>query len=200
MIDAKVYIVDDNMDLCQSLKYLFDSVKIPTQIYHAPRDFLANYTDAPGCLLLDMRMPEMTGLALQDLLRHDKIHIPLIFMTGHGDVSMAVRAMKKGAFDFFTKPFDHQLLLEAVHRAMDADHQYRREREKYRCFERLTQQERDIVQRVVAGESTLMIAKALHLSSKTIEYHRGKIMKKLGVATPLQLVSFYHSYRSIKKD
>ena len=200
MIKSKVYIVDDNKNLCQSLKYLFDSVKISTEIYHAPRDFLSHYHDTPGCLLLDIRMPEMTGLALQNALCQQNIRIPLIFMTGHGDVSMAVRAMKKGAFDFFTKPFDHQLLLEAVHRAIDHDQHYRQEQKKHRHFQKLTYQEHDIVQRILSGKSTLEIANALHLSYKTIEYHRSKIMKKLNITTPFQLASLYYSYQKLYKN
>ena len=197
---SKVYIVDDNNDLCQSLEYLFESVNIPTEIYHSPLDFLKYYQQTPGCLLVDVRMPEMSGLALQDVLQQKGIRIPVIFMTGHGDIGIAVRAMKKGAFDFFTKPFDHQVLLDTIHCAIEWDRNRCSQEKRYTAFTKLTLQERDIVERIVSNQSTIEIANALHLSPKTIEYHRSKIMRKLGAATLVQLVELYFSYRQHVKQ
>lgn len=192
---SKVYIVDDNKDLCQSLEYLFDSVDIITEIYHSPIKFLECYQQSPGCLLLDVRMPEMTGMALQDLLRRKHIQIPIIFMSGHSDIPMAVRAMKEGAFDFFTKPFNHHALLEAIQHAIEQDRNRRMQSKKFTAFSVLTPQELDITERIVSSQSTADIAKKLCLSPKTIEYHRAKIMRKLGVSTIAELVKLYCTYQ-----
>ena len=194
-MNSKVYIVDDNRDFCDSLKYLFDSVNIPSEVFHNPLDFLKNTPKDPGCLLLDLRMSGMTGLAVQDILNKDGVRIPLIFMTAHGDASIAVRAMKKGAFDFLTKPFDHQRLLETIHKAFILDERRRNERKKYEVFLRLTNQERIIVDKIILGDSTTDIAAFLHLSPKTIEYHRAKIMRKLGVGSLIELTQLYCCYR-----
>ena len=191
----RVYIVDDNEEQCQSLQYLFESVQIPTETYHSPLDFLDAYQETPGCLLLDIRMPQMTGLALQDILLRKKIMLPIIFMTGHADVPIAIRAMKKGAFDFFTKPFNHQLLLEAIHRAIDHNHQQRSIQKRYDAFKQLTEQENKILHHIISDLSTVKIAAALHLSPKTIEYHRAKIMRKLHVNSVVSLTKLYCIYQ-----
>ncbi len=190
-----VYIVDDNEGQCQSLQYHFESVQIPTETYSSPLDFLAAYQETPGCLLLDIRMPHMTGLALQDILLRKKITLPIIFMTGHADVPVAIRAMKKGAFDFFTKPLNHQILLESIHRAMDYDQQQRAVHKRYDAFKKLTEQENKILCRIVSDFSTAKIATALHLSPKTIEYHRAKIMRKLHVSSVVSLTKLYCLYQ-----
>ncbi len=190
-----VYIVDDNEEQCRSLQYHFESVQIPTETYPSPWDFLATYQETPGCLLLDIRMPQMTGLALQEVLLRKKITLPIIFMTGYADVPIAIRAMKKGAFDFFTKPLNHQILLESIHRAMDYDQQQHTIQKRYEAFKQLTEQENKILNQIVSNLSTVKIAAALHLSPKTIEYHRAKIMQKLHVNSVVRLTKLYCLYQ-----
>jgi len=201
MENAKVHIIDDDTGLCQSLAYLFESIKIPVQTYYPPSDFLTQYTPVvPGCLLLDVRMPEMSGLSLQDLLQKRKIHLPIIFMSAHADIDITVRAMKNGAFDFFTKPFNHQLLLEAIHKAITYSQENYLKESMCLTFEKLTWQEHQIIEFILSGKSSKEMAALLNLSKKTIEYHRSKIMRKLDLNSLAQLVQYYLYYQEHFKN
>ena len=188
-----VFIVDDDKAMCSSLQWLVESIRLPTESYPGAREYLSSFDDArPGCLLLDIRMPGMSGLDLQaELVRRGAL-IPVIIVTGHGDVPVAVRAMKAGAFDFIEKPFRDGNLLGVVQKALAADAKRRRAHTKREAraqrLASLTLREQEVVQFVVAGESSRQIAARLGLSEKTIEYHRGQIMKRLNTGSVAELV------------
>jgi len=193
--DSVVYIVDDDESLCQSLVYLLDSVKIRSKVYYTPELFLDEYRRSqPSCLLLDIRMPNFTGLQLQDLLGSRNVMLPIIFMTGHGDVSSAVRVMKKGAFDFFTKPFNHHLLLESIQKAIARDTISFTLENNHKIIKSLTSQESNILELIISGKSSKAIANQVNLSYKTVEYHRAKIMRKLGAKNLAQLMQLYYKH------
>lgn len=194
MLNASmVYVVDDDQSLCQSLEYLLESVKINSKTFFSPKAFLEEYDrTSPSCLLLDIRMPNLSGLQLQDILNSRKASLPIIFITGHGDVSSAVRAMKKGAFDFFTKPFNHHLLLESIQKAIQKDKKNIELENNCLKMGSLTQQEKGILEMIASGESSKEIANEVNLSYKTVEYHRAKIMRKLDAKNLAQLMRSYY--------
>ncbi len=203
MKEPIVHIVDDDVSLCDSISYLLESVHLQVKSHHHAESFLQDYDPTtPGCLLLDIRMPNVSGLQLQDILNQRHINIPIIFMTGHGDISTAVRSMKKGAFDFITKPFDHQNLLDSIYRAIKLD-QENRQLEAYHqqllnLVSSLSEREFDVLVKVVSGKPSKTIAKELMVSPKTIEYHRAKLMKKLNTKTLPGLVKLFYDYQHIK--
>jgi len=190
---STVFIVDDDEAVRDSLQWLMRSVGLPSRTFRSASAFLAEYDrTAPGCLLLDIRMPGMSGLELQERLIHDGITLPLLFITGHGDVPMAVRALKAGALDFIEKPFNDQELLDRVQRALARDQEQRVEaaqalaaRER---LARLTPREREVLDRVVAGTLNKVMADELGVSQKTIEAHRAKVMQKLEARSVSDLV------------
>jgi len=178
-----IYIVDDDISLCNSLSYVLESVSLQVRSYHHVEGFLENYDPTrPSCILLDIRMPDISGLECQDILNQRRINIPIIFMTGHGDVSMAVRCMKKGAFDFLIKPFNHQKLLETINKAIKQDQEAQCLRQYLQqlldSFASLSSREFEILEKVVCGKSSKVIACEINVSRKTVEYHRAKIAKK----------------------
>ncbi len=173
-----VFVVDDDDALRDSVRVLLDSVGLAREGYASAAEFLAAWRDVPGCALLDVRMPDMSGLRLQDEMAARKIAAPVVFMTGHGDVPMAVEAMKKGAVDFVEKPCRDEDLLECVRRALAADADRRR---ASAVFRRITPRERQVLERVLAGKAGRVIARELGVSEKTIEFHRARIMQRLGV-------------------
>jgi two-component system response regulator FixJ len=194
-VDPVVIVVDDDSVLCDSLRYLIESVGLKVQTYGSHAAFLAAYDPArPGCVVLDVRMPGVSGLDLQEMLnaRHS-VH-PIIIITGHGDVSMATRAMKAGAFDFIQKPFSDQALLDRIQRAVEVDAGRRRiksRQEDVRSrFTSITPRERQVIDRVVAGQSNKSIAEDLGVSRKTVEVHRGHIMAKTRARSVVELVRF----------
>lgn len=179
-----VYIVDDDPALRDSLKWLLESVGLQAASYARPQDFLENYPRGQaGCLLLDVRMPEMSGLHLQQRLPELGIHLPVIIITGHGDVPMAVTAMKHGALDFIEKPFNDQLLLDCVQNALHHDQEHRQAQARNRTvaerFGSLTRREREVMELVVQGLPNKAIAETLEVSRKTVEVHRAKVMDKM---------------------
>lgn len=191
--EPTVYIVDDDKAVRDSLRWLIESTKLNVKTYDAAQAFLDEYDpSAPGCLLLDVRMPGMTGLELQEKLNQNAIRIPVIIITGHGDVQMAVRAMRQGAMDFIEKPFNDQVLLERVHEAIDKDLTDRHARQDVETIqkrlERLTPREREVLGMVVDGKLSKQIAAELGLSEKTIEVHRGHIMSKMRADNVADLV------------
>lgn len=182
--ETTVFVVDDDEAVRRSLRWLIESVGLKVETFASAKEFLASYRPGkPGCLVLDVRMPEMSGLDLQERLQSNKIRIPIIFLTGHGDVPMAVRAMKLGATDFIGKPFNDQLLLDRIQRAIKQDTEWRGEQVQRAEIEsrwaKLTPREREVMEMVIAGKSNKAIAAQLGVSSKTIEAHRAKFMEKM---------------------
>ncbi len=188
-----VYMVDDDKAMRDSVCMLLDSVGIACKLFSSANDFLASCDPAhEGCLLLDVRMPGMSGMELLETLKPKGIVLPAILITGHGDVPMAVRALKLGAFDFIQKPFNAQELLERVHAAFKHDHENRRhlkEMERRRAhLAVLTPREVEVVDLIVAGNSSKVIAMKLGISPKTVDIHRASILKKLEVHSVAEIV------------
>lgn len=196
-----VFIVDDDPSVREALQWLFESVRIPTRTYVSAREFLDSvHDDVPGCLILDVRMPGMSGLQLQAYLAERGFIWPVIILTAHGDVEMAVRAMKTGAVDFIKKPFGNQELLETVRRHLMGSAERFGERELRRQiqgrFETLSQRERAVLNEIVGGFSSKEIARKLGISPRTVDVHRSHIMKKMQVSTVNRLISTMASFRS----
>lgn len=193
MTNTTVFIVDDDSSVRRALRLLFESEGIPSESFDSAEAFLEQY-DArrPSCLLLDVRMPGVSGLELQETLAARGITIPIVFMTAHADVPMTIRALKGGAVDFVEKPFNEQLLLEAVHRAFEQDATARRavaaEDTIQRRVRTLTPRERQVLERVVAGRTNREIAAAWGISEKTIKIHRARVMEKMRADSLPQLV------------
>jgi two-component system, LuxR family, response regulator FixJ len=188
-----VFIVDDDEAVRSSLRLLIKSVGlIPTALGSA-REFLEKYDPAqPGCLVLDVRMPEMSGLELQEQLNRQGAVIPVIFITGHGDVPMAVEALQAGAFDFLQKPFRDQDLIDRIQKALEKDRANRavlNERSLIReRLESLTPREREVLEMVSSGKPNKIMAAELGVSQRTVEIHRGRVMEKMGASSLAQLV------------
>jgi FixJ family two-component response regulator len=188
-----VYIVDDDEDVREGFGLLMDTVGQPYRTFDSALAFLEAYDPAmDGCLVLDIRMPRMTGLELQERLNEMGSLLPIIFMTGHGDIPMAVDAMRRGALDFIRKPFREQDLLERINEALDLESGRRkRELDLQRLNDRvasLTEREQEVFKRVADGEMNKVIAQDLGISERTVELHRSQVMKKLEVRTLAQLV------------
>lgn len=197
-----VYVVDDDEAIRDVLEWLIGSVGLETRTFASAEAFLAAFdADQPGCLLLDVRMPGRSGLEVQRLLRDQDGLLPVILVTGHADVEMAVRAMKDGAFDFFEKPYRNQALLDAVQKAV-AESLRRwearlRERHAAQRLECLTTRERQVFDLVVAGETSKAIARTLGISIKTVEAHRAQVMRKLEADSLAQLMRLVRLVRTI---
>jgi FixJ family two-component response regulator len=193
-VQPTVFVVDDDETLRDSLCWLLQSMKMSVRAFASARDFLsACDASQPGCLLLDVRMPEISGLQLQQMMAARGIRLPVIFITGHGDVAMAVRAMKQGASDFLQKPFNDQVLLERVQQCIELDTEMRRKAAEHdRIAGRagsLTQRESEVLDGVLAGRSNKQIAADLGISVKTVEVHRARMMEKMQAATVGQLAA-----------
>jgi FixJ family two-component response regulator len=191
--DALVFIVDDDATVREAIEGLLKSVGLRTRAFGTAREFLNHERpDEPACVVLDVRMPGPSGLDLQGELARTESPIPIIFITGHGDIPMSVHAMKAGAVEFLTKPFRDQQLLDAIQLAIDrdrVDRRQRRELEDLRTrYESLTRRERDVMARVVAGLLNKQIAGELHISEITVKVHRGRVMQKMAAASLADLV------------
>lgn len=189
-----VCVVDDDEAVRGALRMLLQSMGMTTAVFSSASAFLDAVDDIHGgCILLDIRMPVMSGLELFDHLLARQVHLPVIFITGHGDVPMAVRAVKKGAFDFLQKPFNDQELLDRVNDALREDQRrvaLNAERSALReRYERLTPREREIMARVVSGQANKAIAIDLKLSERTVELHRAHVMEKMAVRSLAELVA-----------
>ena len=193
MNEPTVFLVDDDQAVVRSLRWLIESVRLKVETFATAQAFLDNYdAGKSGCLVLDVRMPGMSGLDLQERLTAHKINVPIIFITGHGDVQMAVRAVQAGAFDFVEKPFNDQDLLDRIQKAIALDVDQRgkeAQRAQLRAlFASLTPREREVLDLVVAGMSNKAIANSLGLSAKTVEVHRAKVMDKMHARSISDLV------------
>lgn len=191
--NTSVYVVDDDDAVRNSLRLLLKSVGIPAVAFGSARDFLAAYDpDVPGCLVLDVRMPGMSGLELQEELNRLGAIIPVIFITGHGDIPMAVEAMQHGAFDFLQKPFRDQDLIDRVQRALVADSMNRKALDEghqiAERYESLTPREREVLALVTQGKANKVMAGDLGVSQRTVEIHRARVMEKMGANSLAQLV------------
>jgi two-component system response regulator FixJ len=192
-INAMVYVVDDDAAMVESLSWIIESVGLKAKIYTLAQDFLDDYDSSQhGCLLLDVRMPGMSGPELQAKLIGLSATLPIIFISGHGDVPLAVRVMKAGAIDFLTKPFNDQVLLESINRALRYD-KINREKQQENAqaeakFALLSPREVQVLQGIVAGKQNKVISAELNISLKTVEAHRASVMKKMSVKSVPELV------------
>ncbi len=182
--DPTVFIVDDDDEVRSALALLMESIGMPVETFESALAFLQQFDPLrSGCLVLDIRMKGMSGLDLQEHLSKEAIYPPIIIITGHGDVPMAVRAVKAGAIDFIEKPFNDQALLDSIHRAIEQDAKRRGKAmqlaEIEDRLERLTPREREILTLVVSGKRNKTIAYDLNISQSTVEAHRSKVMEKM---------------------
>ena len=188
-----VIVIDDDPSLRKAIDRLLRSVDLRVELFESAQEFLrSDRPDAPSCIVLDVRLPGQSGLSLQRNLAAANIHIPIIFITAHGDIPMSVRAMKAGAFEFLTKPFHDQDLLDAIEAALERD-RVRRADEKLIAelrerFETLTERERQVMQLVVAGRLNKQIAAELGISEMTAKIHRGQVFRKMQAASLPDLV------------
>jgi FixJ family two-component response regulator len=190
---AIVYVVDDDASMRRSLESLLRSVGHDVRLFASAPEFMqAMRDDAPGCLVLDVRLPGMSGLAFQQDLAKAGVALPIIFITGHGDVPMSVRAMKAGAAEFLTKPFDDQVLLDAIHAALERDRARRQDAAGLATlrarYGELTERERQVMSHVAAGWVNKRVAAELGLSVVTVKVHRGQVMRKMQAKSVADLV------------
>jgi FixJ family two-component response regulator len=188
MAEATVFIVDDDTEVRESIALLMQSVGLHAECFPSALDYLEQFDcSRAGCLVLDVRMPKMSGLELQQQLLQMPNCPPIIIITGHGDIQMAVRAVQQGATDFIEKPFRDQLLLDAIHRAITRDAEQRgvasRRSEIEQRLQRLTPREREVLDRVMQGARNKVIAFDLNISQSTVEAHRSKVMEKMQAKT-----------------
>ena len=191
--DSSVYLVDDDADVREAIAFLLEAEGLRVQAFGDPYEMLeAVDADARGCLLLDVRMPGMDGLELHQALKKRGVAMPAVFISGHGDIPMAVRAVNAGALDFIEKPFDDEVLLERIQRAFELDARRNASETEMagirRRLDQLTPRERDVLEGVVDGKLNKQIADALDISVRTVELHRGRVLEKLGATNAADLV------------
>ena len=193
---STVYIVDDDQAIRHAMELLMRSVGLDYEIFHSGDDFLEGYSnERAGCLVLDIRMPGLGGLELQEKLNELGSTLPVIFITGHGDVPMAVEAMQKGAVDFIQKPFRDQELLDRIREALATDEERREEQQQHaevvERLNRLTNREREVFDLVVTGKPNKVIAYELGVSQRTVEIHRARVMEKMQARSLADLVKMH---------
>lgn len=194
--DLYVYVIDDNEPNRELFQDLLDTVDLPWRSYDSAIAFLEDLEPAAiGCLILDVRMPKMSGLQLMERMFEDGIDVPIILATAHGDVPMAIQAMKQGAFDFHEKPINNQSLLESVQRALELRNTQLqddgRSKEVKAAFDNLTPRERDVYRLVADGAMNKQIAYELDISQRTVEVHRAKVMEKMGARNLADLIKMH---------
>ena len=190
---AIVHVVDDDPSMREALSDLFGTVGLETQAYATAHDFLTTrLTDRPGCIVIDVRLPDMNGLECQAQLVNIGVRLPVVMMTGYGDIPMSVRAMKRGALDFLPKPFHDQDMLDAVTAAIERDRERRRiDDDLFQMRERfgtLSPREQEVMLLVTAGKMNKQVAGDLGISEITVKIHRGAVMRKMGARTLADLV------------
>ncbi len=190
--ESLIVVVDDDSGVRESTRALLESAHYKVRIYASAKAFLADTAPPGGCMIADIRMPEMDGLELQEEMIRRGMNLPIIIMTGHGDVPMAVRAMKAGALDFVEKPFDGEAMLASVGRALEIGRQTRDRAVEAKAaqdlVEQLTPRERNVLEKLVAGRSNKVAAYELGISPRTIEIHRARIMDKMNARSLSDLV------------
>lgn len=189
----KVFIVDDNESVQTVLSELLASVGLDCQVFSSGVEFINAYDGVPGVLLLDLRMPNMSGLELQKQLNNKGYYLPIIFISGHGDIDIAVKALKMGAMDFITKPFKNQVVIDAVHAALQSESSQlavrKNKTEALQKINALSAREKEILGAIIDAKKTKEIAQLLDISPNTVEVHRAQIMKKMQVRSLAQLVA-----------
>jgi two-component system response regulator TtrR len=191
-----VYVVDHEKECCETIKKAVESFGLTCRTFGRGEEFLQNYDPSQyGCLILELRMPEISGLMFYEILQERRITLPTIFITAHGTVALAVRVMKMGAFDFLEKPISNHDLLERIDQAILLDRRrqaYQKKRQEYLAqIETLSQRESQILGAIIAGKNNKMIALELKISHKTVEFHRTNIMRKLKAETLVELTKKY---------
>lgn len=197
-----VFVVDDDTAMRKSLQWLLESAGLKVQSFESAQAFLDQYDqEIPGCALVDVRMPGMSGLELQHLMATKNLSLPVIVITGHGDISMAVQAMKGGAFDFIEKPFDDKKLVDRINEAIHFDVETRRQLDDVgdiiERLDSLSPREREVMELVVEGRMNKQIASDIGVTDKTVESHRAAVMNKMQAATAVELVRMVLAARSI---
>lgn len=202
---ATVYIVDDDAVVRDALKLLMESVGLQVAAFASAQEYLDQFdADHAGCLIVDVRMPGVSGLDLQARLAAERIHPPVIIITGHGDVPMAVRAVQAGAVDFLEKPFNNQAMLDSVHHAIELDAKRRGESSRLQEIEEryhsLTPREKEVLQLVIEGKRNKNIAFDLDISQSTVEVHRSRVMEKMQAKTLSDLMRMTMAMELLKAD
>ena len=192
-VTPTAYVVEDDESIRTLWRWLMESNGIAVRTFNSAPEFIAGYQPgAPGCLVLDLRLPGMSGLELQEHLKRSRIDIPIVFVTAHGDVRTAVTALKEGAVDFIEKPFSYRQAVSIVQKAFERDAETRERRERHaRVAGRiaiLTDRERAVLHRIIEGKQNKLIADELAISIKTVEFHRSKVMEKMAVDSVAELV------------
>lgn len=191
--DQVVFVIDDEASVRSSLKWLLESIRLKVETFDSAEQFLEQvHEDQPGCIVIDVRMPGMSGPELMDQLSSRGSRMPIIFLSAHGDVPLAVRVMKGGALDFLQKPYNNQQFLERVRQALAIDSENRSRREVLddtaSKIDGLSGREREIMELVVKGQSNKVIGRELGISYKTVEAHRARLMRKMGVSSFAELM------------